>query len=281
MRKALCTLFHLLLLALTAHAFDVGSSRGYGAGGNTVLSHSNPTDLLCSPTGGLSAGEWRIETGFTRTFDLEDLDQEFVAFAGRYQSLTLATGFSQFGRRDLYSERTAKAGLVWQIDSLSFGVTGSYFNTSFGGLYSALHAYSIGTGISWRTRLLLVAVAGDNLNRPTLYTGAVAYEPVYSGQIELRSSAKLSTLGRILLQKMERPRFSLGQRFGLGRAGAVTWGLITAPIMFGGGVELGVGHAAVTYGASYHPVLGLSQTISVSVGSRAAKKGNGGDEFHR
>lgn len=264
----------------TCRSFDILSSRAFGLGGNIVLSQPKPSDLLMSPSGGLASGDWRIETGFARTFDLKDLDQAFFAAAGSYRSFTFAGGFSQLGQQDFYAERTAKLAVSYQLDSLTVGLTGSYFHLAFGGIYPTLHAFGVGSGVTWRTKDLSIALTGDNLNSPTLYDGAVPYRPLYSAEIELQSSRTLATLGRLVAQKTRQPQFGLGQRIMLGQASALTWGIMTAPVIFGGGFEFGFGRAALTYGASYHPVLGLSQTIAVSVGALGPKESNGGD-FNR
>ncbi len=269
-----------LLCGTSIRAFDLISSRALGLGGNVVLSQPKPSDLLISPTGGLTSGDWRLETGIARTFDLKDLDQGFVVAAGRYRALTLAGGFAQLGQEDFYAERTVKAALSYQLDSLTVGVSGSYFHLSFGGLYPTLHSFGIGTAIGWRTKDLSIALTGDNLNSPTLYNGAVPYLPLYGGQIELRSSKTLATLGRLVAQKTKQPQFGLGQRISLGQSNALTWGIMTAPVIFGAGFEFGLGGAALTYGASYHPVLGLSQTIAISIGTHRSKESNG-DDFNR
>ncbi|MEW6051996.1 MAG: hypothetical protein AB1644_13160 [Candidatus Zixiibacteriota bacterium] len=270
----------LLLIALPApgvSAFEFVLGQGTGMGNGLLLSHSSPSMLLSAPSGGLYQNEWRVETGFNRQFDMSEFDQVFVAAGGRWKKVLSAIGFSQFGEGDLYSERIAKLSLGWQEQLVSIGLTGSVLMASFGGHYGNLSAASFGVGVGFRKHPYYAAVSADNLTSPRLERGSPRIEPNYATYFEYVSSRSMSVVGRMTFQNRETPQFAIGQRIVLGRGGSLLWGFSTAPIQFGGGVDLAIKESTISYTVSYHPVLGLSHTVAVSYGSKLPKAG--GDEF--
>jgi hypothetical protein len=70
----------------------------------------------------------------------------------------------------------------------------------------------------------------------------------------------------MLFEQAQKPRFSLGQRILLAGTSALLIGISTSPLQYGGGLELGIKQGGISYDAAYHPVLGLTQTITVSYG---------------
>jgi hypothetical protein len=265
--RALLAILIFAAVCQSARGFDLITSRGSSTGGNVVLARQFPTDLLSVPVGGLGDRQWRIETGFARTFDLKDLDQGLIAAAARKGRFGFSIGASQFGQRDSYTEQTAKGALMYCRGSLTGGVTASYYRVSFGGIYAPLASTGVGAALAWRHTHVVVAISGDNLNKPTLYRESVPFQPKYVAQVECISNPQFSTLGKVTLQESERPQFGLGQRIGIGPRHAVLWGISTAPLVYGGGLELWFSRMSVCYAATYHPVLGLSQTLTISVGS--------------
>jgi hypothetical protein len=267
-RRALLYIAVLCVLAPLGWSFDLGTGRGTAMGGNTIMSHATPLELLANPTGITLDRSWRVETGFVRTFDLKELDEGLAAASIRRGAVTVAIGISQLGQRDFYAEQTAKGAVVYSYKSFSAGATLSALRYSFGGAYTPVSAVGIGTGCGWHHKQWYVSVSADNLNQPKLYPEAVPFEPTGTLQAEFVTHRQLSTLGRIMGQKNEPPRFGLGQRIGIGERNALMWGLSTAPMLYGGGVEFWFGRIGLTFSASYHPTLGMSEMLNISVGSR-------------
>lgn len=267
----------ILLLSGSASAYDFLSGRGTGLGQATLLSEQAPSELLNLPTGALQLGEFRVETALNRAFDLKDFDQLMLAAAGRKGKFSLAIGFSQFGRSELYTEQTAKGTLALHLDSLTIAVGGSYRIVGFGGGYSDLSAATFHVSTAYRFRAFTAAIGADNLTSPSLNDGSPAIQPVYVSELEYRGGKNLALVGRVQLQEMERPRFSLGQYIGLGNSAALLLGVITAPTQPGGGIEFNFKGGRISYGASVHPVLGLSQTLSISYGNRLKRAKTGGE----
>ena len=245
-------------------AFDFTTGRGTGLGESVILSRSSASVLVSVPSAGITDGEMKLELGANRKFEMKDLDQAFVAVAYRRRSFIYALGLSQFGHRDLYSEQTAKAGVAWHIDSLTIGTTLSAMLVYFGGDYERLSSVTFGGGISYRTRRTMGAVTVDNITSPRLEEGSLAINPIYSAYLEVYGKGPHSIIGRVTLEKTERPQFVLGQKIDVSKHGALFWGLSTAPFQYGGGLEIRFNKSRISYAASYHPTLGFTHTGSLS-----------------
>lgn len=257
--------------ATSAAAFESLSPTGAGVGRAVQLSAPGPSDLLNLPIGSVASKWWRVETGLSRSYDLKDLDQVFVVGGYRRSDITVALGYSQLGHTDLYAEKLLKGSLSLQRKSLSVGMCGSLMSLAFGGGYESLSAAAIGLAAGWRTAQWQFAASVDDLNSPSFAESDPARLPRISLYGEFVSGKSYSLLGRMTLQKNERPQFGAGQRILLRSTSAVLWGFTTAPFTFGGGIELGLGSSRLTYSANYHPALGLTQMISVSYGSIVKK----------
>lgn len=236
-----------------------------------ILSRSSASELLAVPAGGLVAGQGMVEIGFNRAFEMSELDNLFVAGAYRFGSVTVAVGFSQFGHSDLYTEQTARLSLACRRDSLTAAVTLSGLLVSFGGGYERLNAATLGCGLSYRTRRVIAAVTGENLTAPRLDENSREINPVYSGYAELIGPGPYSLTGRVTLEREEKPQFALGQKIDLSTKAAFFWGIATAPLKYGGGLEIDVKGRSLTYAVSYHPTLGLSQTVALSLAFGSAR----------
>jgi hypothetical protein len=269
-----------VLLSFAGHlfAYDFYTGRSTGLGQATVLTRPSPSDLLNLPSGRLAINEWRFETGLSRAFDLPEFDQFILAAAGRRGRFGLAIGFSQFGKSELYTEQVAKLTFSMHVDSLTFAVGGSHLTVGFGGDYADLSAATLHAGTSFQRNWLTVSAGADDLTSPSLNDGSPKVQPLYTAAVEYRGRQPLSIVGRIQSQKGEGPRFSLGQHLAIGSSAALMLGIVTAPTQFGGGVEITHKGAILTFGVSVHPVLGLSQSISVSYGNKA-QKNRGVSEF--
>lgn len=267
------TVVALLVVTGRTLAYDFLSSRGTSLGQATLLSNPAPSEMLNLPSGALERGEFRFETGLNRAYDLKDFDQFMMAASGRRGRFSLAAGFSQFGRSELYTEQTAKLTLAAHFDSLTLAAGVSHLLVGFGGNYADLSATTFHASTAFRYRGMYVGLGADNLTSPSLNDGSPKTNPIYVAEAEYRSSRRVSMLGRVQLQELERPRFSLAQHIGLGDKAALMLGVVTAPVQFGGGVEFSLKGGRLTYGMAIHPVLGLTQTLSISYGNRAQKAG--------
>ncbi|MCM2271575.1 MAG: hypothetical protein NDJ18_03345 [candidate division Zixibacteria bacterium] len=268
----------ICVMASPVMAFEFLTNRATGMGQASLLSSPSPSELVNLPSGRIALGEYRVETALNRAFDLKDFDQFMLAGAWRKGRLGFAAGFSQFGNSELYSEQIAKLTVFTHYDSLTFAAGGSFMKVAFGGGYEGLSAGTLHLGVAYQRNWLTASAGADNLTSPSLNDGSPKYQPIYTVQAEYRGRQPLSIVGRLQVEQNETARFSLAQHLALGQAAAVMFGLVTAPVQFGGGIEISHKGAILTYSMAVHPVLGLSQTISVSYGNQA-RKNRGTGEF--
>ncbi len=278
MKRTVLTIIVVLAASSQIAAFDFIRGQGNGMGQTVMLSHSSPTTLVNVPSGGLSPGEWRIETGYNRMYDLSELDQFFLAGAYRYRWLIFSLGVSNLGQSDLYSELTGKLGVAYRYDSLSVGLTVSGRKLDFGGGYGSLNAITMGAGASYRTKRFYAAVIGDNLIPPSFHPNAVKENPYFSLYGEFMGKESFAVTGRITMEKDQDVQLALGQKIFVSDYGSLFWGIGSNPLEFGGGLEIVYNNSYISYAFSSHPVLGLSHTISVSYGM-GAKSRSQGDDF--
>jgi hypothetical protein len=263
------TLVVLCLIAVpTVGAFELATSRGPGMGRTQMLSRSSASTLVNIPSGGIEPGEWHVESGYNRRFELRDLDQSFLAAAYRRKAITVALGLSQFGKRDLYAERTMKASLAYRIDSVSIGLLISGMLVDIGSGYGQLRAATVGMGASYRRARWFATMVVDNLTSPRLAENSVTVKPILSFYSEVIGKGSFSVTGRATFQEAESPQYALGQRISLSGGSAFFWGLSSAPLEYGGGIELHLRDIRLFYATTIHPVLGLSHTVAVAYQSR-------------
>lgn len=254
-----------LLLPCGSHSFELMTGRQAGMGGTMLLSGSSASEIVNLSAGSLADGRFIIESGFRREFELKEFEQLFLAAAGRKGMFTIAAGLSQFGYQDFYAERIGRLMLGYHSDSLSvFSALSAKF-LSFGGHYPGLNAVTAGVGAALRTKHLIAAVSADNLTSPTL-TGSAdrKTQPKYDLFAELRGRGAFSVTGRLTIEKGQKPQHALGQKIDLADRAAITWGISTEPLQYGGGLLVDYRTSTITYAVSIHPVLGISHTISFS-----------------
>jgi len=271
MMRWVWTICAVFVCATSAAAFEFVAPTGVSAGRTIQLSAPGPGDLLNLPVGAATVKWWRVETGLSRSYDLKDLDQVFAVGGYRRGNITAVLGYSQFGHSELYAEKLLKASLSLQKNPWSAGLSGSFMSLGFGGGYKSLNAAAIGLAAGWQRASWRFAASMDDINSPSFAKSDPARLPRISLHGEFVSGKSYSLLGRMTLQKNERAQFGGGQRILLRSSSALLWGFTTAPFTFGGGIELGLGSSRLTYSANYHPVLGLTQMISVSYGSIVKK----------
>lgn len=269
----------LMLSTASAGAFEFMAPRGTGMGRTVSLSLASATSQLNLRSRGLKAGGWQLESGYNRRFELADLDHIYLAAATRWRRWTVAVGASQFGRTDLYAEQLLKGSVSFQYDSLSVGASISAMQVEFGNGYGRLRAVTAGLGVSYRWRRILAAVTVDRMTSPKLTDYSENIPPTYSLHTELLGkNGAYSVTGRVTVEEFQKPQFALGQIIRLSHRGSFFWGVSSAPLEFGGGLEIYVASGSVIYASSVHPDLGFTQTVSFTYGS-GHKEPESGDDF--
>ena len=270
-RVLLDTIGVVSLACPAASAFDFADIHSLATGQTSVLSLSSPGRAVNTPGFGMAAAGTNFEIGYTRKYDLADLDRLHAAFSARKGAFSFAAGMSQLGKASLYTERVARGTVTYERGKYAAGLTGSALQTEFGNNYGRFSAVTVGAGLGVRMANVLASVSADNLTRPKLYRGAVPFNPAGVINLELLTQKKLSLMVRVVMIEHTRPRIGFGQRIPLARVSALYWGVSTRPLEYGGGIDISARGFVFTYAASIHPVLGLSQGISLSWGSKLTR----------
>ena len=277
MIKILVTaLLMILLTSQLTRAFEYATARGVGLGQTVVLSDPSTSAMLIVPSSALLSGQGRVELGATRRFELQDLDQGYIAAAFCLNRFTYAISATQFGNGDLYAERLARAATAYTFHSFTAGAVASIMEIDFGGHYENLSAFGLGLGTSYRSDKVSVAAVVEDLNWPRLHRNSERIRPAYSLYTELVGPGSYSVTGKVTFQKRERPIFGVGQKIDISPLASVFWGLSTSPFIYGGGLELIYKRSLITYATSYHPTLGFTHILSV--GFMLGRTGSGEDE---
>lgn len=250
--------------ARTVSAFEFVTTRSFGMGNTILISQPSATSFLLLPSSSIARGEWIVELGGMREFELSQLDRAYAAFATRYKNLTIAVGASQLGERDYYSERTGKVSLSYHWYDYTFSANLSGIQYHFGGNYDDQRAGAIGLGFSYSYGLMHFGIAADNINSPKLIETAPSFNPEISFFGELKGRSAFSMTGRVTIEKDEDVQLALGQMLDVSERGSVFWGIKTAPFQIGAGVDVWYSpQGVITYAGSYHPVLGVSHNVSL------------------
>ena len=275
MKNFIITIVILFLSATCVLSFDFINDKELGLGKTVLLSRSSASMLLAVPSGSLSEGTLLMEAGMNRKFEIRDLDQGYLAGAYRYKEYTFTIGMTQFGYRDFYAERIGKVGVAYSYDSITIGASFSYMTIDFGSYYESLSGSSFSLGGTYRGSKYFIAMTIDDLNSPGLDDKSEKIKPKYNLYSEIIGLGSYSITGKITLQKYEKPQLGIGQKVELSELGSIFWGLSTAPVMYGGGLEISYKKTTINYATSYHPTLGFSHTISM--GYRWSNKNVKGD----
>lgn len=243
-------------------AFEIATGSNGGAGELVSISAPAATGLVELPIGSPGQRSLYVETGYIRQFEIKELDQLFLAAAVQGSRFGLAVGLMQLGQTDFYAEQTAKTTLSYFYDSIAVGLSLSLLQVDAGGRFEPISASGIGLGMSLRRNRILAAFAVDDINSPRLHSNAVAFRPRYTVHAEILGLQSYSVFGRVRLQKKEKPRFALGQRFDFSSYSSAFWFVSTAALQYGAGIQVKQAKMRLAYSLSYHPTLDLSHSIS-------------------
>lgn len=269
MYKQSLVIIIVLCLIVSGNAFDFSSGRGIGLGKSVLLSKPSASSLVNLPGAGIDTSQWKLEIGVNRKFEIKDLDEIFIAAAYRTGKLSFSLGFSQLGYPELYSEKTVKFGSAYYKKNFSFGLTLSGLLLDFGGGYEGLNAFTMGLSANYHKKNYYASIMADNLTSPKLENNSPEFEPKYNFYFEYDTRKSFSVTARTTFENKQKPQFAIGQVIDISNDASILWGLISEPIIYGGGLEYDFKSMLFDYTVSYHPVLGFTHGISISYGSKS------------
>ena len=261
MRCLGCLITVLLLAVQSVVAFDFPLTRSTGTGGTFRLTEPSAAGSLSGavpPSGG-----WRVDLGGSSRFSLAELDEFSIAASHGRRNWTGAVGFAQFGDPDLYCERLLKTAVHLSRGRFAIGAAWSSLFCSFGGNYGSLDAHSLGLSGGFSIPNFAASLVIDNLNEPSLSEQAPSYDRTYTLSMELTGRGDFSLMGRIRLEEDTRPDFGFGQVLDILDQASIYWGISSEPLTYGAGIDIMHRGWRLTFAASYHPTLGVTQAVSV------------------
>lgn len=278
MKRVWLTILCVMLPVANAAAFDLVRSRSLGMGRTTLLSRPSPTDLTNYPSRSIESSRFAYEAGYHRRFELADLDNLFLAGSYRGDKLTFAYGASQFGKSGLYAEQLLKGSVAYHLKSFTVSTMLSAMQIQIGNGYGGLRAATVGLGAAWSRRNLHFSLGLENLTRPTLVPNGLAFTRKATLLAEFERPGSYSITARLRTEWGSKPQFGLGQMIRLSEKGSFFWGIGSAPLEYGGGIEIDIPVGSISYAVSIHPVLGMSHAVSV-VYRPASRPPETDDEF--
>jgi len=276
MKRQLAHILVFLGLTASAAAFDLKDSRAGGLGRGVLLSYPTAANLADLYGDGLPRGAAQFDAGYNRRFELADLDYLFIAGARQYRQFTVAAGASQFGKTDLYAEQLLKGSVAFHYRDWTFGVSPSAMQIQIGNDYGTLRAATIGLGAAFRAPSFRAGLVADNLTGPRFLDNSDRIQPTYTLLTEYCGQRAFSLVGRLRAEPRQKPQYGLGQWISLSKQATFFWGVATAPMEYGGGIEIDIPFGSVTYAATIHPVLGMTHTVTLSY--RSWQRKHAGEE---
>jgi len=272
MKKAIIII--LLVFIGSADAYDIFGGMQNGMGGTVMFTSPDASALLNCPAGLINDRQIVFETGWNRKYELSDLDRVFIAAGYRYKQFTAVFGFSQMGESDYYSEKILKFNLAYRAKHYSAGLLTSGRIVEIGIDIGRLQAASIGLCAGVHYGRYHVGIVVDDINKPEIDDILHGENIKYNIYAEIDGGTIHSITGRLIFEKYEKPRVSLGQHIQLTGRNSLFWGLSHNPLTYGGGVRVLYSGASLTYSVSYHPALGFTHDVSITYATSGILPGN-------
>ena len=265
MKLLTLTIIYLFVaLSGTVVAYEVPSRLGEGLGGTVLITDPTAGDCLNTPGLMNSHNGLSIEVGYDRQFEMKELDDRYVSAAYRRGKFGFAGGLSQFGLAELYTETRLHGALAMSWRRWSVGLSGTAMLVEFGGPYDNVWTSSLDAGATMRCGRALLALSVKGIKSPHLSDRVDPSPQWVTLYGELIGSGAFSTLARVTVENDQRPQFAVGQALFVSNDAWLLWSVSTAPIKYGGGIQVSRGSLRGSWTTSYHPDLGFSHTVGLS-----------------
>ncbi|MBN2227374.1 MAG: hypothetical protein JW763_08410 [candidate division Zixibacteria bacterium] len=253
----------IVIMPATVLGYGITGGRDIGLGGAVLISAPTASELLVCPFAMIEKDRLLIESGYSRKFELSDLEEVYASAGYRFGAVTASVGISQLGRSDYYLEQLLRAGLAASYRDYTIGLIISGKTVEFGNRVDDFRAAAIGVTAGVNHGRYHFGICADNLNHPKIADNS---EPDYRRvgiYLELEGPARYSLCGRLLMEEHARPRATVAQYFRLYHDNAIFWHVSTRPMTYGGGVEIAYSRLRVRYAVSHHPALGFTHAVSL------------------
>ncbi len=238
------------------------TSRTDALGGTVVLSTPTPSEQLISGAKLSQTEKLSVDFGYKRQYNLKELDLIYSAVSYRLKNYNFIAGFSQLGDPELYTQKTIRLGFLYSNSFFTIGnfLTGQFHN--FNNRYNSISRVSYGISMQYRHKFFIISAVLDNINRPSFNESSIKANRKLTLFGEILGKGKYKTTLKLSKLSQNKKSFGIGESVKISKYSSILFGFSTAPIEFGGGVDLKLHNNSFIYNSSYHPVLGLTHSVS-------------------
>jgi len=200
MSKILTVIF-VLLISVVSYGYDIEGGLQSGMAGNVLFTVPSASGFLICPSNGLSSGKYAAETGWSRKYELSDLDKVSFMAAYRHNNISGAIGVSQFGTAGYYTDMIIRATFSYHYDKLTTSLLTSGEIMEFGDNLGKYKAAAVGLGLSYSYSNYFFGLTVDNLNKPKIVENRDGENILAKLFVEVDGGERHPTAGRVVWEK--------------------------------------------------------------------------------
>ncbi|HDL18537.1 MAG TPA: hypothetical protein ENH29_05740 [Bacteroidetes bacterium] len=231
----------------------------------STVNRADPLLLTATPVSVASVKNWSGATSCNRLYGLKELNLSAAAFAGRFGKTVLAASLSRFGF-ELYKEQKIAIGFATQVFSrLQAGIVVRYQQIS---IKNYGQAGTVVLDAGWQYSLssaTTITGAFHNIHRATIGKGKQPLPQVLQVGIRYSPVSKICTVAEIYKDVSYTPEVRFGVEANLLASLSLRAGFTRNPARFTGGFGLHFAEFSLDYAFAYHPVLGYTHALGISI----------------
>lgn len=272
MKKNFFFLFETILLCIAMQSSSRAvpddrplSVQQLSMGFVSTVNRADPLLLTATPVSVVPIKNWSAASSYHLPYGLKELNLSAAAFAKRFGKAVLAASLSRFGF-ELYKEQKLAIGFATPVFSrLQAGMVVRYQQIS---IKNYGRAGTVVLDAGWQYSLSSAAAitgAFHNIHRATIGKEKQPLPQVMQVGIRYSPMSKICTVAEIYKDISYTPEARLGVEVTLLASLSLRAGFTRNPSRFTGGFGLHFSGLSVDYGFAYHPVLGYTHALGVSI----------------
>jgi hypothetical protein len=249
-------------------AFDnYGSSaKALSLGNSSIAMTDEPSIMFTNPAGLGFLEKTGFQASLSRLFDLDELSERELYIAFPLRHFSLGGGWYMFGKKDYYEESVLSLAFAGKtIDRFSIGANLKYMRLSFSTKYTALSAFSIDLGSTYRVNhKVQLGLVARNLNQPKLVSHSNEMPALFVFGIAVFPLSEVTLLFDLSYEERYKEQLHLGQEIRLVKNLPLRFGIQTSPNRYAFGAGVNLDKLVFDYAYSNHSVLGDTHKVSFS-----------------